>query len=103
VMVGAVLNTIREGYLAAAADQGKAIDILVAAYPESERPVEERGIALLAELWTQPDPGFGIMVPDAWAAFANWMVEHELLPPEFDVTGAIGANLPLPTIATPDR
>jgi putative hydroxymethylpyrimidine transport system substrate-binding protein len=103
VMVGAVLNTIRGGYLAAAADQGKAIDILVAAYPESERSVEERGIALLAELWTQPDPGFGIMMPDAWAAFARWMIEHELLPPEFDLSGAIGANLPLPTIATPDR
>jgi putative hydroxymethylpyrimidine transport system substrate-binding protein len=103
VMVDDVLNITREGYLAAAADQGKAIDILVTAYPESERPVEERGIALLAELWTQAEPGFGIVLPDAWAEFANWMIEHDLLPPEFDVTGAIGANLPLPTKATPER
>jgi putative hydroxymethylpyrimidine transport system substrate-binding protein len=101
-MVGSVLSLIRDGYLAAAADQATAIDILLAAFPEMDRAVEEQGIALLAELWTQPDPGFGILVPDAWAEFATWMIEHDLLPTEFDVTGAIDANLPLPAVATPE-
>ena len=101
--IGTVLNIIKQGYLAAAADQQKAIDILAAAYPEIERPVEERGIALLADLWTQPEPGFGILLPDAWAAFADWMIAHELLPADFQMRGAIGANFPDPTSATPVR
>ena len=100
-LVDAVLDAVREGYLAAAADPKQAIDILVAAYPETERPVEEQGIALLAELWTQPEPGFGIMEPDAWAKFADWMIEHELLPDGFELDDTIGANLPPLPLATP--
>src|SRR6476661_10489187 len=100
-LVDAVLDAVREGYLAAAADPKQAIDILVAAYPETERPVEEQGIALLAELWTQPEPGFGIMEPDAWEKFADWMIEHELLPAGFELDDTIGANLPPLPLATP--
>jgi putative hydroxymethylpyrimidine transport system substrate-binding protein len=100
-MVTGALEVIRAGYMAAAADQTQAIDILVAAYPETERPVEEQGIALLADLWTQPDPGFGIMDPDAWAKFADWMIEHDLLPAGFELADTIGANLPAQPSATP--
>jgi putative hydroxymethylpyrimidine transport system substrate-binding protein len=91
-LVTALLPVIREGYLAAAADQARAVDILVDEYPETERAVEERGIALLAELWTQPEPGFGVLDPAAWADFAGWMIEHDLLPASFTIEGAIGAN-----------
>jgi putative hydroxymethylpyrimidine transport system substrate-binding protein len=100
-IVTGVLEVVRAGYLAAAADQTQAIDMLVAAYPETERPVEEQGIALLAHLWTQPDPGFGIMNPDAWGKFADWMIEHELLPAGFELADTIGANLPAQVLATP--
>ena len=100
-MVTGVLEVVRAGYLAAAADQKQAVDILVAAYPETERPVEEQGIALLADLWTQPVPGFGIMDPDVWAKFADWMIEHELLPAGFELNNTIGANLPAQPLATP--
>lgn len=102
-MVQSTLSVVRDGYLAAAANQAQAIDILVKAFPETERPVEERGIALLAELWTQPEPGFGILLPDAWTAFAKWMIAHDLLPADFEVAGTIGANLPEPPMATPER
>ena len=66
-------------------------------------PSNEEGIALLAELWTQPDPGFGILRPDAWATFATWMVAQDLLPAGFSAEGAIGANLPAPSLATPGQ
>ena len=100
-MVTSALGAVRAGYLAAAADQAQAIDTLVAAYPESDRTVEEQGVALLAQLWTQPDPGFGIMLPDAWARFADWMIEHQLLPNGFQLDRTIGANLPTASPATP--
>jgi putative hydroxymethylpyrimidine transport system substrate-binding protein len=100
-LVTGALGAIREGYLAAAADQQQAIELLMAAYPESDRAVEEQGIALLAKLWTQTDPGFGIMLPDAWARFADWMIEHQLLPSGFELDGTIGANLPTASPATP--
>jgi putative hydroxymethylpyrimidine transport system substrate-binding protein len=100
-MVASALDVIRAGYLAAAADQKQAIDILGAAYPETDRTVEEQGIALLAKLWTEPDPGFGIMLPDDWARFADWMMEHQLLPAGFELDGTIGANAPTTSPATP--
>jgi putative hydroxymethylpyrimidine transport system substrate-binding protein len=100
-MVASVINLIKEGYLAAAADQARAIDILVNAFPETERAVEEQGIALLADLWTQPVPGFGILVPEDWAEFATWMTGHGLLPDDFSIVGAIGANLPEPATPVP--
>jgi hypothetical protein len=96
-----VLDIIRTGYLAAAADQDRALEILAKVYPETDRVVEAKGLALLADLWTQADPGFGLMIPANWQAFATWMITQELLPAGFSMTGAIGANIqPTPT-ATP--
>jgi putative hydroxymethylpyrimidine transport system substrate-binding protein len=100
-MVASALGAIRAGYLAAAADQSQAIDMLSTAYPETDRAVEEQGIALLAPLWTEADPGFGIMRPDDWARFADWMMEHQLLPAGFELAGTIGANQPTSSPATP--
>ena len=100
-MTDALLPAIRDGYLAAAADQTKAVDILVEAHRETERAVEEQGIALLADLWTQPEPGFGVLDPAAWADFADWMIEHDLLPEGFSPEGAIAADLMPKPAATP--
>ena len=41
------------------------------------------------------------MDPDAWAKFADWMIEHELLPAGFELDDTIGANLPPLPLATP--
>jgi putative hydroxymethylpyrimidine transport system substrate-binding protein len=100
-LIDALLPAIRDGYLAAAADQTKAVDILVEAHRETERAVEEQGIALLADLWTQPEPGFGVLDPAAWADFADWMIEHDLLPEGFSPEGAIAADLMPKPAATP--
>ncbi len=90
-MVSAVLGAVRDGYLAAAADQPSALDLLIAAYPETDRAVEEQGIALLADLWTEANPGFGVIDPVAWQSFAEWMVSRSLLPADFALEGTISA------------
>ena len=101
-LVDAVLPVIRDGYLAAAADQARAVDILVEAYPETDRAVEEEGIALLADLWTASKPGFGVLETDKWTEFATWMIEHELLPRDFSAEGATIENGPQAVQGTPN-
>jgi hypothetical protein len=41
------------------------------------------------------------MEPDAWAKFADWMIEHDLLPTGFELDDTIGANMPPQSSATP--
>lgn len=93
-----VLGVIRDGYLAAAADTAAALDALVTAYPETELAVETEGVALLAELWAEPSPGFGAIDRGAWQAFAEWMVGSGLLPADFALGGTISelASQPIP-------
>lgn len=100
-MVEAVLGIVREGYLAAAADQEAALDALVSAFPEADIEVEREGIALLAALWAQPAPGFGVLVSEQWVAFAQWMAENDLLTAEVDAITAIAGSLVIDSAATP--
>lgn len=100
-MVESVLGIVRDGYLAAAAHQGVALSALVAAYPEADVDVESQGLALLAELWTQESPGFGILVQEQWSAFAEWMTANGLLTSEVDAAQAIAGPFVVEGIATP--
>ena len=47
------LRATGRGYADAAQDQKAAIDLLVKVNPETNREMEERGLPLLAPLWTQ--------------------------------------------------
>jgi putative hydroxymethylpyrimidine transport system substrate-binding protein len=100
-LVEQVLGIVRDGYLAAAADQEAALDALVAAYPEADIEVEREGLALLAELWTQPSPGFGILVREQWTEFAAWMLANGLLSQEVDASQAIAGSFVTESVATP--
>jgi putative hydroxymethylpyrimidine transport system substrate-binding protein len=100
-MVEQVLAVIRDGYLAAAADQEAALDALIAAYPEADSEVEQEGLALLAELWAQPSPGFGVLVREQWAEFAAWMLANGLLAQEVDAGQAVAGSFVLDSVATP--
>jgi putative hydroxymethylpyrimidine transport system substrate-binding protein len=101
-MVTGVIAALKDGYLAAAADQSEALDILVSAYPETDRAVEEQGIAMLAELWTQKQPGFGMLNPDAWEQFAAWMITSGLIAEGAEIGNPI-SSLAMQTVdsATP--
>ena len=94
-----------QGYMEAAGDVSAAVDALVAAYPETDRPVEEAGIALLAEVWASATPVFGAQTAEQWTGLAGWMVERGLLPADLDPLAAFALELlPVPAgtpVATP--
>jgi putative hydroxymethylpyrimidine transport system substrate-binding protein len=100
-VVELVLGIVRDGYLAAAADQETALNALVTAYPEADIEVERKGLALLAELWAQPSPGFGILVREQWTEFAAWMLANGLLSQEVDASQAIAGSFISESVATP--
>ena len=101
VMVERVLGIVRDGYLAAAVDQEAALNALVSAYPEADVEVEREGLALLAELWAQPSPGFGVLVQGQWTEFAAWMLANGLLSQEVDASQAIAGSFVTDSVATP--
>ena len=100
-LVAAFLGAARLGYGAAAAEQDAALDALVAASPDLDRAVEAEGLVLLAPLWTDGVPAFGVQAAERWDAYAAWMVGRGLLPADVDIAAAwTGALLPTPA-ATP--
>ncbi len=103
--IKAFLGAVQLGYGEAAADQAAAVDALVAEFPETDRSVEEAGIALLAELWAGAAPSFGAQTAAQWTSFAAWMVERGLLPADLDPLAAFTSDLlPIPAstpVATP--
>ncbi len=67
------------GYRDALADLDAAVDLLVREYPETNRALEERGIRLLAPLWTENVPIFGWQEEERWTTYADWMKQRGLL------------------------
>lgn len=99
--VKAFLGATQRGYVEAARDVSSAVETLAAAYPETDRPVEEAGIALLAELWASATPVFGAQTVEQWTSFAGWMVERGLLPADLDPLAAFMSDLLPVAAATP--
>ncbi|HWV35055.1 MAG TPA: ABC transporter substrate-binding protein [Thermomicrobiales bacterium] len=97
-----LLGAIQRGYDDAAADPAAAIDILVKASEDIDRAVEEKGIALLAPLWT--DGGkvpFGTQTDERWQAYGGWMKEKGLLKEDVEIDAAFRADLLPASTATP--
>lgn len=68
-----------KGYDDARNNPEAAIDTLMEAAPDTDRRVEERGIDLLAPLWTDGAPQFGWQEPERWRSYGEWMVGNDLL------------------------
>ena len=96
--IRAFLRAMQQGYADAIADPEAAIAALASASPELDRAVEAEGLALLAPAWTDGVTTFGTQAPERWRAYAAWMVERNLIPPELDVAAAFTTAL-LPTAA----
>ncbi len=95
------LRAAQRSYAEAAAEQEAALDALAAASPDLDRAVETQGLALLAPVWTDEVPVFGIQTPVRWDAYAAWMVQRGLIPADLDVSRAYTTDLlPVPA-ATP--
>ena len=79
------LRAAVRGYQDAIADQGAALDALVAAHPDTDRKVEGPGIAQLAPYWTDGVPRFGWQTTERWQAYADWLRANKLLDKEVKV------------------
>lgn len=88
-VVAAFVAAVVAGYQAAEEDPQRAVDELVAAYPETSEELEREGIQRLIPYWT--DEGtvpFGTQEEERWTSFADWMLENGLLSEEVDATEA---------------
>ena len=103
--VTAFLAAVQHGFADAIADPAAALDALVAASPEIDKTVTEKGIAILLPDWQGASPAFGVQTAERWAAYAAWMKSRSLIPAELDASRAFTTNLlPIPTgtpVATP--
>jgi putative hydroxymethylpyrimidine transport system substrate-binding protein len=80
-----VMRAIVRGYADAEADYEAAIDALLAAAPETDRQLEERGIELLSPYWTNEGTvPFGQQTAERWQAYADWMKASGMLPEDAD-------------------
>jgi putative hydroxymethylpyrimidine transport system substrate-binding protein len=78
------LRATARGFANAIADPQAAVDILVAASPETDRALETRGIGLLAPIWTEGAHSFGWQTQERWQSLAQWMKDRGLLSWEVD-------------------
>ena len=80
------------GFADAIADPQAAVDILVAANPETDKALEAEGIGLLAPLWTEGMTGFGSQTQERWEGLAQWMKDTGLLGEDVDAREAFTAE-----------
>jgi putative hydroxymethylpyrimidine transport system substrate-binding protein len=86
-VVAGFLRSVQRGYEETIAQPAAGLEALANAYPELDREVEEQGIALLREVWTEPGQPFGSQTSARWDAFADWMKTRNLIPADL-VTAA---------------
>lgn len=101
--VTALLGAVERGYLDALADPEAAIAAMKAAYPELDEEVERQGIALLSEVWLDPEGRYGAQSDERWTEYGAWMKESGLIPADLDEFAAFDATLlpETPQIGTP--
>lgn len=87
------LRATVKGYQDAAADHAAALDALVRANPETNWALEERGIELLAPLWTEGVPGFGWQTRERWQSYHDWLRQNGLLSRDVEIDRAFQASL----------
>jgi putative hydroxymethylpyrimidine transport system substrate-binding protein len=87
------LRATARGFADAIADPQGAVDILVAANPETDSALETKGIGLLAPMWTEGAPTFGWQTRERWQSLAQWMKDEGLLSVEVDEGQAFTSDL----------
>ena len=84
-VIEAMLRAINRGYAGAESDNAAALDALLAAAPDTDRELEERGIVLLEPYWT--DDGavpFGQQTAERWESYATWLKDNDMLADDVD-------------------
>ena len=83
------VRAARRGYEDAIVDPQAAIDILISSNNEEiDEKIERPGADLLVAVWKSESGAFGVQDPTRWKAFAQWMKDHGLLPPNLVETEA---------------
>ncbi len=101
-MVEAFLTAMQRGYESTIDDPATALETLITAYPETDRAVEEQGLALLIPAWMDGVATFGEQHEERWTSYAAWMASRELIPADLDVTAAFSTALLPSAGATPE-
>lgn len=86
------LRAASKGYQEAKANQGAALDALIAAYKDADRQVEEPGLARLAPYWTDGVSRFGEQTTDRWQKYADWLRTNKILDKDVKVTDCFTAE-----------
>jgi len=87
------LRATARGFTDAITDPQGAVDILVAANPETDSVLETKSIGLLAPMWTEGAPTFGWQTRERWQSLAQWMKDEGLLSVEVDEGQAFTSDL----------
>ena len=97
-LVRGFLGAVQRGYTEAAAEQEAALDAILDVAPETDRAVEEEGLALLAAIWQSATPVFGAQTLEQWTTYADWMKRRGLIPADLDAAQAVALDI-LPGVA----
>jgi putative hydroxymethylpyrimidine transport system substrate-binding protein len=81
-------RAMQQGYMDAMDEHAAATDAMLEAHPDTDRDLEADSIVMLDPLWTEGADYFGQQTAERWEAYANWMIENELLGPDTDVNEA---------------
>jgi putative hydroxymethylpyrimidine transport system substrate-binding protein len=92
-LVRRFLRATGRGYADAAKDHKAAIDLLVKVNPETNRAMEEKGLPLLAPLWTQGVTSFGQQTAARWQTYAEWMKQRGILSKDVNPANAVALDL----------
>jgi putative hydroxymethylpyrimidine transport system substrate-binding protein len=87
-LVERFIRAMQHGYTDAMDDYAASTDAMLEAHPDTDRDLEAESIVMLAPLWTEGADYFGQQTTERWEAYANWMIENDLLDPETDVNEA---------------
>jgi putative hydroxymethylpyrimidine transport system substrate-binding protein len=87
-LVERFIRAMQHGYVDALEDHTAATDAMLEAHPDTDRDLEADSIVMLAPLWTEGADHFGQQTTERWQAYANWMIENDLLDPDTNVNEA---------------
>ncbi len=84
-VVKAFLRATKKGYEYAIENPDEAADLLVEAVPELDSDLVHLSQAYLADQYTADAESWGVIDPDRWAAFYQWLNDNDLVENELDV------------------
>ncbi|MSP79281.1 MAG: pyrimidine biosynthesis enzyme [Dehalococcoidia bacterium] len=74
-----LVRALVRGYNDAGGNLNEALDTLVQTHPEVDKGMEDRGIRLLAPMWTDGAPSFGWQTAERWRSYAAWMQSQKVV------------------------